>query len=248
MSKIACEKCFKEYKDLEKRNCVCGGIIKPLRAKRDDTYWNNKNLSETFIRFYKENGHYPSAHEVDKCPYMPAARSIQRRFGGLVGFREKYNLGEKDLSRGEYRSNLARKLNVISKENEKNFFDKLKGEFGEICVHREKPMSDDYKIRYDFYVYVKPKNFGIDVFYPNGIKNLMGCINIKQEKLKYLKVQEPIYIVCLNPDIQQQEINKLIQNKINKLSNNIVVITENTFFQRLEQALTNQSLKKYSVS
>lgn len=245
--KIACDKCFKSYNDLEKRNCGCGGIIKPLRAKTSEIYWTDERLADNFLRFQKENGHFPSAHEVDHCPYLPASRSIQRRFGGLIRFRGKYNLGEVDLSRGEYRSVVVKNLNVISKDNENLFYKKLKKIFADVCIHREKPISDNYKMRYDFYIYVKPNNFGIDVFYPNGPKNLMGCINIKQSKLTNLKSKELLYIVCLNHQIARVQIDDLIKNKKNQLQSNVIVLSEDTFWNRLSRSLSEHEITKLKV-
>lgn len=246
--KIACNKCYKLYEDLEKRTCDCGGIIKPLRGKKTKTYWTDDRIAEGFKRFSEENGHFPSAHEVDNCPYLPASRSIQRRFGGLVVFRTKNKLGDVDLSRGEHRSNFAKNLNVISKNNERMFYEKLKKVFTDVCVHREKPMSDDYKIRYDFYVYAKPFNFGIDVFYPNGLKNLMGCVNEKQSKLLNLKSKEFLYMVCLNHDIIQSQIDGLVKNKKHQLQHNVCVLSEDFFWERLDRSLSDHKMIKMKIA
>jgi hypothetical protein len=49
---------------------------------RKGTY-SIEELRNGFEHFYQENGHYPTAPEIDRCKYLPSARQIQRNFGGL---------------------------------------------------------------------------------------------------------------------------------------------------------------------
>jgi len=248
MPKIACGKCYKVYDDLEQRVCECGGIIRPLRGSPQDIYWTGEKVKDGFIRFYNENGHYPSAHQVDRCSYLPAARSIQRTFGGLREFREKYNLGIRDYTKGEYRSKFVKELNDASKKLEAEFCEYLVDIFGEMFVHREKPISNVYKFRYDFYVYTKPNNFGIDIFMPNNTKNLMGCLNIKLNKIRLFNDTNIItYYVSLNEEIEQKEINKLIANKKTKIPQNIKVVSKKEFKTIINTSIKSGSFKIYEA-
>jgi len=235
--RIICNKCKEEYFDLEKRNCDCGGVIAPTKGKQGENYWTESKLIDGFRRFLSEYGHFPTATEVDKCNYLPAARSIQRTFGGLIKLREKYNLGAPNFQKGEHRSNIAYKLNKDSRESENDYFDYLKSVFGEIFVHREKPINKNSKTRYDFFVYAKSGNFAVDVFNPNDIKNLAGCVNIKIAKLDPLdSIDSELkqYLVNLNAKISQSSIDKIISNKKNLLPSNIIVINSDKFKSFIE--------------
>jgi hypothetical protein len=52
-------------------------------APQIEPKWNNENIKAGFDRFITENGRLPTAYEIDDCSYLPSARQIQRRFGGL---------------------------------------------------------------------------------------------------------------------------------------------------------------------
>lgn len=229
MSEIKCRKCHKAYFDLEDRICICGGVIAPTRGKIGENFWTDQKILAGFRRFLNESGHFPTAQEVDKCNYLPAARSIQRTFGGLVNLRKKFNLEIDDYTKGEHRSKIAVKLNISSRNLENSYFGYLKKIFGEMFVHREKPISEASKIRYDFFVYSRSGDFAIDIFRPSNIKNLAGCINIKIAKLNNEENNVRQYLINLNQDITQNEIDNLIQNKKIKIPKNITVITDENF-------------------
>jgi len=249
--KIKCNKCGKEYFDLEKRKCDCGGVIFPLRGK--DSFWSVANLVQAFNRYKRENGHYPTAQEVDSCSYLPAARQVQRRFGGLVSFRRQNNLGNDNYTKGEYRSKIATNLNSESKRLEKEYFKKLKSIFGEPFVHREKPISDDFKYRYDFFIYTKTGNFGIDIFKPNDIRNLKTCINLKLGKLSIIEKIDKgrtstLYIVNVNNSIDQKEMDSAMKNKKTEIPDGVEIFSQREFLKMLNNKLAKEEIKPYILS
>ena len=50
--------------------------------------WTTERIKDGFERFRKENGRLPIASEIDSLEYLPSARQIQRKFGGLEKLRE----------------------------------------------------------------------------------------------------------------------------------------------------------------
>jgi len=60
-------------------------------------------LKEGFERFRREQGHYPSALEIDSCPYLCTSRLIQFKFGGLLKLRELLNIDDANYALGEHR-------------------------------------------------------------------------------------------------------------------------------------------------
>lgn len=250
MPKICCSKCFKEYPNLECRKCKCGGTIFPLKGPEGETYWNENKIIDGFKRFEKENGRFPTAVEVDECNYLPAARSIQRRFDGLMSLRKKFNLGQENYTTGEYRSKVAVEFNDLSRKLENQFGEILISKFGEEFVHREKPVGKSSKIRYDFYVYTRNGKFAVDVFMANGIRNLVGCLNVKLRKYNNAEQVERdnIYLVSLNSDISQQKIDALMENKKNKFPKNIKVLNEKAFIELINTSLKSGRLLPYKLT
>ena len=88
------------------------------RGVKRDSYNSLEAVKEGFLRFYKENGHFPTASEIDDFPYLCSARWIQMRFGGLNKFRQDIGLDIKDYRTGETRTNMCRTINRLSIETE----------------------------------------------------------------------------------------------------------------------------------
>ena len=70
-----------------------------------------ENLRNGLERFNKEHGHYPTAEEIDSCQYLPSARWIQYKFGGLKKLRNIF--GFNDLDYRTFRHELI-ELNFLS--------------------------------------------------------------------------------------------------------------------------------------
>ena len=145
--------------------------------------WTKEKIKEGLQKYYNEFGRYPTAHEIDKYPYLPSSRQIQRRFGGLPELRKQLGIEITDYTRGETRSHKAEIIGKRGLNYEKDIQKILIKHFGEIFVHEQKPFND-YSGRLDFFVYAKDEKFGVDVFYAEDIHSLTGCINYKQRSYK----------------------------------------------------------------
>lgn len=231
--KIICGKCKKEYLNLKKRKCDCDGIIVPTRG-----YWTWEKIKDGFEKYMKENGHFPTAYEVDSCGYLPASRSIQRTFGGLIDIRKRLKLDITNYSKGNIRSEIARQLNIDSKTQEDQIYKILSKRFGEESVHREKPigLTDKYKIRTDFYVYSKNGNFAVDIFMPKHIKTLQKCIHQKINKIILAQSKDLIYLVNLNTEISQEIVDEIMKHRKTKTPSMVKVVNIDKFF-------SNQNIK-----
>jgi hypothetical protein len=181
--------------------------------------WTIEKIKEGFDSFYKENGRYPTSQEIDKYPKLPSARQIQRKYGGLPTLRKLINIdGPLDFTKGEHSSKRAILISRRAHQNEKEIYEYLKKKFGEAFVHREYFFNDDRRTRTDFYVFcANGDRFSIDVFYPNSLHNLNGCINSKLQKYRGLIITYPTIFLVMNDLISEEEINKLMGNKKNKL-------------------------------
>lgn len=170
-----------------------------------------ENLRDGLKRFNDEHGHYPTADEIDNCPYLPTARWIQYKFGGLKKLRNFLGLNELDYRTGSRRqakiSEFLR-LALTSEKATKEFLDKR---YGEICVHEEKKYGDG-RNRVDFFVYAK-ENFAVEVFNTYSIRNLANNLNIKLHKFSDFPFK--LYFVVTGGDFSQGHIDSLVSNKKN---------------------------------
>jgi len=249
--KIHCLRCFKEYPNLESRRCSCGGTIAPSRGGKADQYWTRQRLKDMFGRYFKENGHFPSGWEIDNCPYLPASRSIQRTFGGLVQFRKSIGLEITDYSSGESRALVASDRNAQARLSENNAHNEIVNIFGKVCVHREEP-SYGVNGRYfwDIYIYAKPLNIGIDVFMPKDKGSLSGCINIKLRKFQKVEcrsIKDNFYFINLNPKFSQEYLNNLIKNKKVNLPKNLSVMDYQSFIKKITDDINDGRIVKYVI-
>jgi hypothetical protein len=191
------------------------------------TIWTLEKVKAGFDAFYKQHNRYPTSLEIDDYKELSSSRQLQRRFGGLVEIRKTLNLdGPSDFTKGTYSSERATAINKRAHQTEKEIYDYLVKQFGEMAVHREFMFLDDRRTRTDFFVHSKKGNFSVDVFYPKDLHNLIGCINSKMrtysggEILKY-----PVIFLMMNPNITEEEIERFIKNKKNKLYANQMIMT-----------------------
>ncbi len=169
------------------------------------------NVKSGIERFNKEHGHYPAAEEIDNCPYLPSARWIQYKFGGLKKLRAIFGLNDLDYRKGSRRVskiNEFLRLSLTSEKDTKEFLDKR---YGEICVHEEKKYGDG-RNRVDFFVYAK-ENFAVEVFNTYSIRNLAKNLNIKLHKFSDFPFK--LYFVVTGGDFLQRDIDALMTNKKN---------------------------------
>ncbi|MBX4195857.1 hypothetical protein KW796_02800 [Candidatus Parcubacteria bacterium] len=195
---------------MELRLQKAGGKQKP---------WTLEQLKAGLEHFYKEHKRYPTATEVNKYPYLPAARSIERSFGGLVALRKQFGLGDNhDFRTGNYSAERARVINERGHKLENEVYTFLVKAFGKEFVHREYFFIDDKRSRADFFVYDKGGGFCIDIFYPSDKRNLTGCINSKLGKYVGDQMNKyPVIFLQMNTDISQGEVDKLVSNKKKQL-------------------------------
>ena len=169
------------------------------------------NLRNGLEKFNKEHGHYPTAEEIDSCPYLPSARWIQYKFGGLKKLRNSFGFNDLDYRTGSRRQakiNEFLRLALTSEKATKEFLDKR---YGEICVHEEKKYGAG-RNRVDFFVYAK-ENFAVEVFNTYSIRNLAKNLNIKLHKFTDFPFR--LYFVVTGGDFSQELIDALISNKKN---------------------------------
>jgi hypothetical protein len=169
------------------------------------------NVRNGLERFNKEHGHYPAAEEIDSCPYLPSARWIQYKFGGLKKLRNIFGFNDLDYRTGSRRQakiNEFLRLALTSEKATKEFLDKR---YGEICVHEEKKYGDG-RNRVDFFVYAK-ENFAVEVFNTYSIRNLAKNLNIKLHKVSDFPFK--LYFVVTGGDFSQGHIDALVSNKKN---------------------------------
>ncbi len=196
-----------------------------LRSQRNGKQmpWSIEELEQGLKHFYAEHGRYPTATEVDADPYLPSARSIERRFGGLVALRKKLSLGvEYDFRAGAHSSQRAHLINARAHRVEQTIYAFLVKHFGKEFVHREYFFTDDHRTRADFFVYDAHKGFCVDVFYPNSPRNLTGCLNIKLSKYNGMQnfFPYPLIFLQMNEEISQDVLERILSRKERKLSPN----------------------------
>lgn len=195
-------------------------------------------------RFYKENKRYPTAPDIDSCPYLPSARQIQRNFGGLEKLRK--NLGYKDIhfGKGKFRSVIASRGNKIGFQKERELEKILIDLFGEPFVHIEKPLDSIGRQRLDFFIYTKKENFGVDVFYSKTKKDIQKNINIKLNNYKRERDLK-IYFVLANDDFIQDELDQIRSNKTEKMIPNNILLFSWKYFLREMDVLKEQKITLY---
>lgn len=193
--------------------------------------WTLEKIKKGFESFYKKFSRYPTATEIDNWPELPTSRQIQRKFGGLPTLREKLKLhGPYDFTKGEYSSKRASMISKRSNLQEKVVYTYLVDKFGEPFVHREYLFNSDRRTRTDFYVFCdNNERFSVDVFYPNSIRNLTNCLNIKLKGYKELEISYPIIFLVMNNLIRQEEIEQLAGKRKNKLNLNQFIMTFTQF-------------------
>lgn len=186
-------------------------------------------LKEGFERFFRENGHYPTAHEIDSCDYLPRTRTIQRNYGGLPNLRKALGFEILDYTKGEVRKETAIMCNKRANENENEIYKYLVEKFGEISVHREYRFTDGSH-RSDFYIF---KKFIVDVFYPKDKYSFLACLNSKIKKYNLLAENNfillPVIFLQMNKDLSSELIKNIVTNKKNKLHKNQSVMCVDEF-------------------
>lgn len=194
--------------------------------------WTLERIQDGLRRFKIAYGRYPTASEFDEYEYLPRAKTIERRFGGLILLRKQLKLGnEHDLRIGAHSSQRAKLINKRAHELEKKVYDALVHRFGREFVHREYFFTDDHRTRADFFVYDADKGFCVDMFYPSSIGNLTGCLNLKLNKYRYPPeiFPYPVIFLQMNEHISQDRLNALLAKKKRPLLRGQALMSRETF-------------------
>lgn len=201
--------------------------------------WKLQDLKEGIDRFYKENGRFPTVNDVDQINYLPSARWIQMKFGGMVEVRKVLGYQDVHLGAGAYRTEIAKKVNQEGLKYEHEIESFLINKFGEPFVHVQKRVGTK-RARLDFYVYSVSKNFGVDVTSVTGsFRNLQTNINVKIPKYGDLQIE--LFIV-VNGDFNQDQFDAWSAKKINSLPHGWKIFTTTNFIRYVDQ------FRPYSLS
>lgn len=181
--------------------------------------WPIERIKNGLDRFYKEFGRYPTATEFDAYDYLPRAKTIERRFGGLIAFRTQFKLGsEIDLRTGAHSSARAKAIGKRAHAVEAEVYAYLCKKFGREFVHREFFFTDDHRARADFFIFDRGSGFCVDVFYPKDRHNLIGCLNSKLNTYATgAMLQYPVIFLQMNTGISDDVLKSLVANKKRQL-------------------------------
>lgn len=202
--------------------------------------WTLENIKSGFERFYDIHGRYPNAYDVDDFDFLPSARQIQRRFGGLVNLRAKLGLEIKSYSCGKERSDKVSFFNKRGIKCENAMLDVLRKHFDEKFIHIEKPTnkegtdSYDSKDRYDFYVYAKPNDFAIDVFATDDIRRLIKIMNIKEKKYRRISSDADLYFVYCGEGVDGSKLIEWLKNRRTELPSKWMIVDSDNFENELK--------------
>jgi hypothetical protein len=171
----------------------------------DDKVWSTARLKVAFDRYIAENGRLPTAPEVDKTDYLPSARQIQRRFGGLKTLRETLGYEDIDFGSGKSRSAIATRSNLKANEAERELLMELSNIFGEPYVHSEKYYGPG-RNRADFIVYTADGIFGIDVFTTETRHDLQKNVALKVDKYMDFPKDVLLFFVVVSTELTEEDV------------------------------------------
>jgi len=196
--------------------------------------WTEDQLKSGFQKFFQIHKKYPTAEEVNKFQYLPSARSIQRTSGGLINLRKKLGLkSQKDFRSGAHSSKRAKDINKRNQRAKIELYALLSKLVDPELIQKDYSPTDDGRIYTDFYI---KNRFAIDIINPSNRQSLVGCLSAKIKSLKKREPKIPTVILVNNRDISQGEIQKILDNKTNKLPGHTRVESINN----LEEALKNK--------
>ncbi len=222
-SGISAEEIAKEYgitissvkKRLKSYEKIQSGYYSPesthYKKKEIPKTWSIEQLKEGFDRFIKENGRLPTAYEVDDMSYLPSARQIQRRWGGLSNLRRELGYGEVHFGKGELKAERTKLTGKRGGDAEDKLNNLLVTRFGELFVHSEKRFGLA-RNRVDFVVYAENATIGIDVFATDEKRAIIKNIAIKIPKYTDFPSNIPLYFVVWSEIPSQDDISDAVKN------------------------------------
>lgn len=202
------------------------------------TIWTVENIRLAMERYKAEYGTYPGTRDFDTCEYLPTARQIQRRFGGVPKFKQLLDLdGDYNLTTGPVRAAVASNAFKRSYEYEEAFYLALIQQIPEEQVHEQKRIRPG-NVNCDFFIYNrsdKARSVVIDVFYAQNLFNMTGIINIKLKR--YSSLLYRTFFVSIGNGITQEDIERLVANKKAPLPSHVKVCSEKWFLKNLQALL-----------
>lgn len=184
-------------------------------------FWTVNKIKKGFEKFRCAHDRLPKAIEIDTLNYLPSARYIQKRFGGLEHLRSELGYINTHFGKGKFRSDIAKEAGARSKEIEQNLHDQLHSFFPTDAIQRERNFCANYRV--DFYINTDKGKFGIDIFYAKNMRALQSSINIKMKK--YQHFPDTLYLTVSNKTITQQELDLYSSRKTIPLPENVSLIT-----------------------
>jgi hypothetical protein len=178
--------------------------------------WSIEQVKEGFERFIAEHGRLPTAYEVDDTDYLPSARQIQRRWGGLSELRLALGYGDVHFGKGDHRGASSRKTGLRGGNAEDKLNELLVERFGELFVHSEWRFGVN-RNRIDFIVYAHDTTFGIDVFATDEKRTIIKNIAVKIPKYIGFPAEVPLFFVVWSESLSQTDIDDAVKN-MGKLS------------------------------
>ncbi len=211
-----------------------------VKNTKNQEIWTLSVLKEGFERFFSENGHYPSALEIDSCPYLCTARLIQLKFGGLPKLKMSFGIQDSNYSVGVHRKGIGVRVNKLATSSEHDVGKMLRDRFGEICVHEEKRYGEG-RNRVDFFVYAK-ENFAVEVFNTYTVHGILGNLNPKLKKLG--DFTHKLIFVITGADFKQSQIDRIINRKKKiLLTQNMKCICLNKFEECIKDIKPHDAFK-----
>lgn len=205
-------------------------MLRIANRGKQESGWTKDQVIAGLLKFKEIHGRFPKSRECDSFEFLPSGRSIERNFGGILALRKDLGINE-EYHRGDYRRDLAHKINDRGREIEMDLEKFLIAKFGEVAVHREKPVGEGRE-RLDFIVYFRGGLFGIDIFFADNLHSLRSVVNIKQNK--YVSFSPLVYFVCANGELSQEQLDRATQEKDKPLRSNIKLVTLKTLQETLE--------------
>ena len=202
-------------------------------------FWNIDDIRSALDRYISEYGRLPTAKEMDRCKYLPSARTIQRSYHGLEFLRQSLGYEQTHFGKGANRSQIAREINTRGSFVENQLREYLVDKFGEIFVHLERPIYKSSKQRVDFYVYTNSETFAVDIFYPKDADTMVRCLYYKEKTYENFKVR--LYLVIANLEIGMDHVEKYVNSKKIGIRDNFRIVTLELFKQ------TVQDLKPHNL-
>ena len=178
------------------------------------TIWTIDSIEQGIMRYQQETGHYPNATDFDECPYLPSARQIQRKFGGMEKLGERLGIAEINYTKGNLRRAIYDNFSERSLDAEDKLEMALIAYFGEPYVHTQKRYYRLMKNRWDFFVYCQDGHFGIDIFSTARQAYIMNNIRHKLPKYADVPSSMPIYFVVDAPTLSDIEIGQVVSSSL----------------------------------